>query len=261
MPEAFPAWFTAKPESPSGEAISLLPTIVSITVVRDPASPLLKPIPIGVFPATPPGSARQLTLGPGNVFLLAQQIATNSPADSITGFRIKSGTLTFPANITVVSGVVHIAPAETIQLDAVLDPPAAPPPVAGPGADATAAVATLPASVRIVFAPAGGQITRQRATNGGLVHPGSPARFPLVRMGRCGTTCNRLPPRQLDRYAEAGNCSDARCAGRSAPTRTNPTNRCLSGAGLNVRIHSAPGKSRTNTDGDCRRVVPFDAKA
>ena len=159
MPEAFPAWFTAKPESPSGEAISLLPTIVSITVVRDPASPLLKPIPIGIFPATPPGSARQLTLGPGNVLLLAQQIATNSPADSITGFRIKSGTLTFPANITVVSGVVHIAPAETIQLDAVLDPPAAPPPVAGPGADATAAVATLPASVRIVFAPAGGQIT------------------------------------------------------------------------------------------------------
>src|SRR6516162_8386501 len=159
MPEAFPAWFTAKPESPSGEAISLLPTIVSITVVRDPASPLLKPIPIGIFPATPPGSARQLTLGPGNVLLLAQQIAANSAASTVTGFRIKAGTLTFPANITVGSGVVHIAPAETIQLDAVLDPPAAPPPVAGPGADATAAVATLPASVRIVFAPAGGQIT------------------------------------------------------------------------------------------------------
>jgi hypothetical protein len=28
-----------------------------------------------------------------------------------------------------------------------------------------------------------------------------------------------------------------------------------------VRIHLPPGKSRTNTDGDCRRVVPFDAKA
>jgi hypothetical protein len=159
MPDAFPAWFTPEPEPLSGEPISLLPTIVSITVVRDPASPLLKPIPIGIFPATPPGSPRQLTLGPGNVLLLAQQIATNSPVDSITGFRIKSGTLTFPANISVVSGVVHIAHAETIQLDAVLDPPAAPPPVTGPGADATAAVATLPASVVIVFAPAGGQVT------------------------------------------------------------------------------------------------------
>jgi hypothetical protein len=139
--------------------VSLLPTIVSVTVVRDPPSPLLKPTPIGLFPVTPPGSPRQLTLGPGNVLLNTQQIAANSPASTVTGFRIKSGTLTFPANITVVSGVIHIAPTEKIQLDAVLDPPAAPPVVTGPGADATAAVTTLPASVTIVFGPSGGQIT------------------------------------------------------------------------------------------------------
>jgi hypothetical protein len=158
MPDAFPAWFTVEPEAPGGEAISLLPTIVSITVVRDPASPGLTPIPIGVFPAVPPGSPNQLTLGPGNVMLLAQQIAADSPATLITGFRIKSGTLTFSANIALMSGVVHIAPGETIQLDAELDPPAAPPPVTGPGADATAAVVTLPVSVRIAFAPTGGHI-------------------------------------------------------------------------------------------------------
>ena len=42
----------------------------------------------------------------------------------------------------------------------------------------------------------------------------------------------------LDRYAKAGNCSDQRCAGRSASTRTYPRNCCLSTAELNVRIHS-----------------------
>ena len=44
--------------------------------------------------------------------------------------------------------------------------------------------------------------------------------------------------------AEAGNCSDDRCAGRSVPTRTNPRNRRLSSAELNVRIHSAPAESQ-----------------
>jgi hypothetical protein len=72
-----------------------------------------------------PRIGKQLTLGPGNVVFLAQQIAADSPATLITGFRIKSGTLTFSANISVMSGVVHIAPGETIQLDAELDPPAA----------------------------------------------------------------------------------------------------------------------------------------
>jgi hypothetical protein len=160
MVDAFPAWFSTKPKPLSGEAISLLPTIVSVTVVRDPASQFQKATVIGGFPATPPGSPKQLTLGPGNVLLLAHQIATNSPPNAITGFSIKSGTLTFPANITVLSGVIHIAPAETIQLDAVLDTPVAPPPVSGPGADATAAVATVPSSVTIAFSPAGGTITK-----------------------------------------------------------------------------------------------------
>jgi hypothetical protein len=34
---------------------------------------------------------------------------------------------------------------------------------------------------------------------------------------------------------------------RRAPTRTNPRNRCLSSAELNVRIHSAPAKSLLRT--------------
>ena len=58
----------------------------------------------------------------------------------------------------------------------------------------------------------------------------------------------RTAARQLDRYAEAGNCSDDRYAGRSTPTGTIPRNRCLSSAELNVRIHSAPAPSLLRTD-------------
>ena len=184
MPDAFPGWFVPKPGLPAEEPIGLLPTIVFVTVVRDRPSPLLKPIPIGVFPVTAPGTPKQLTLGPGNVLLNAQQIAPNSDPNSITGFRIKSGTLTFPANITVVSGVIHITFTESIQLDAVLDPPPAPAPVTGPGVDATAAVINLPASLTIVFAPAGGQITNLSAfsatvygTSVSLIHSASAPSF------------------------------------------------------------------------------------
>ena len=57
----------------------------------------------------------------------------------------------------------------------------------------------------------------------------------------------------LDRYAKAGNCSDQRCAGRSASTRTNPRNCCLSTAELNVRIHSPPAASQVRTRAGRRR--------
>src|SRR6516164_10147707 len=59
----------------------------------------------------------------------------------------------------------------------------------------------------------------------------------------------RLLASPLDnyRYAEAGNCSDDRCAGRSVPTRTNPQNRRLSSAELNIRIHFAPVASLERT--------------
>src|SRR5215472_7764036 len=52
--------------------------------------------------------------------------------------------------------------------------------------------------------------------------------------------------RQLDRFADGGSCSDDRCAGRSAPTRINLRDRCVSSAELNVRFHSASGKSQAN---------------
>ena len=47
------------------------------------------------------------------------------------------------------------------------------------------------------------------------------------------------PAQQLDRFAEAGNCSDDR-APVDRPNSDETTNCCLSSAELNVGIHSAP---------------------
>ena len=60
-----------------------------------------------------------------------------------------------------------------------------------------------------------------------------------------GAAAPRTVACQLDRNAEAGNCSDDRYAGRSAPTRTDPRNRCLPSAELNVRIRSPPAASQS----------------
>ena len=47
----------------------------------------------------------------------------------------------------------------------------------------------------------------------------------------------------LCQFAEVDDCSDDTTAGRSAPTRTAPRNRCLSRAELKVRIHFPPAES------------------
>jgi hypothetical protein len=122
----FADWFGSAAPAPEGTALDLLTTVSRITVVRDPPSPLLKPSPIGVFLVpVPQANPKVLTLAPGRVLLASRQLAAGGP-DAITGFDAASGTLTFQANVTVVSGVIHIPAAEVVQLDAVLEtPPAA----------------------------------------------------------------------------------------------------------------------------------------
>jgi hypothetical protein len=106
----------------------------------------------------PQANPKVLTLAPGRVLLASRQLAAGGP-DAITGFDAASGTLTFQANVTVVSGVIHIPAAEVVQLDAVLETPPAPASGAGPGADARAVTASLPASITLRFKETGGEIT------------------------------------------------------------------------------------------------------
>lgn len=156
----FADWFGSAAATPEGTALNLLTTVDRIVVVRDPPSPLLKPSPIGVFLVpVPQSNPKVLTLAPGQVLLASRQLALGSP-DAITGFDIASGTLTFQANVTVVSGVIHVPAVEVVQLDATLHAPPAPVPGPGPGADARAATVSLPASITIQFRETGGEITR-----------------------------------------------------------------------------------------------------
>jgi hypothetical protein len=168
--EAFPEWFRIR--AGRGEpTVFNLDAPVSVTVVRDPAAPSQQPIVIGIFPVVPPGAPNALTLGAGNILISATQVASNSPPNTATGFAVTSGALTFPGNINVINGVVHIGPNDNLELDVQLNPPAAPAPVTGPGADASAAVVNLPASVKILFAPAGATIGMlPRFTRPGLWH-------------------------------------------------------------------------------------------
>jgi hypothetical protein len=156
----FAGWFGSVAPTPEGAALDLLTTVRKITVVRDPPSPLLKPTPIGVFLVpVPQAIPKVLTLAPGQVLLASRQLAASGP-DAITGFEAASGTLTFQANVTVVSGVIRIPAAQVVQLDAVLKAPPAPAPGSGPGADARAVAASLPASITIQFKNTGGEITK-----------------------------------------------------------------------------------------------------
>ena len=78
---------------------------------------------------------------------------------------------------------------------------------------------------------------RHRTTNDGLMHRGSPARFPLVRMGWCGTTCNRL-----------------RCM---TPSR-NLTARAFRAAVPLVRIHLPPAKSLQTISSSAAEPITAD---
>jgi hypothetical protein len=158
--DPFADWFSPVPPAPEGTALNLLTVVNRITVVRDPVTPLAQPTPIGVFSVpTPQANRRVLTLAPGQVLLSSRQLVPGG-GDAITGFDITSGTLTFQADVTVVSGVIHVPSAGLVQLDAALQAPSAPSPGTGPGADASAVTASLPASVTIQFSQAGGAITQ-----------------------------------------------------------------------------------------------------
>jgi hypothetical protein len=236
----FAGWFGSAAPTPEGAALDLLTTVRKITVVRDPPSPLLKPRPIGVFLVpVPQAIPKVLTLAPGQVLLASRQLAASGP-DAITGFEAASGTLTFQANVTVVSGVIRIPAAQVVQLDAVLKAPPAPAPGSGPGADARAVAASLPASITIQFKNTGGEITKLPdfgvtvyGTNARLVakHPGPefrPGPAADSRAGECGAgdflNCKR--PVYAARTERLG-ADHQRSVGSSRDDRSPGAGRCI----------------------------------
>jgi hypothetical protein len=124
--------------------------------VRDPLA-----VPIGVFPIDESGlGAQAVKLTAGTVWLFGPQLTSEAPAGSFCGFRIKSGALTLQGQVTVdVNLVVHIAADAVLTVNVTTDPPPAPTPAAGPGADMTSSVVTVPSTATIQFAPGGANVT------------------------------------------------------------------------------------------------------
>lgn len=141
-PTGSPAW------------IDVIQPVVLVRVVRDPGGEVLAAVPATVVNNTQVSS---LTLDRGTVWIAASQLSA-APAKAYAGFRISKATLAFDVDAGVVDGVVHVPSGATCTLVADLDPPAPPPVTAGPGVDATRAVAALPASVTIELAPGGGRV-------------------------------------------------------------------------------------------------------
>ncbi len=106
----------------------------------------------------PVAGKSSLPLAAGSVWMDAQFLAVGCPASSWTGFSIKGGTLTL-GQYTVANGEIVIGVSANFTLKADLAQPAPPPPITGPGADASAIAATLPASITVAFTPSSATIT------------------------------------------------------------------------------------------------------
>jgi hypothetical protein len=115
---------------------------------------------LGLFPVDPASSTpRKIVLRAGSVWFPARLLAATSPINSLTGFRIKGGTLTLSEKATRVGGGLDLTPTTIATLIVDLDPPASASVASGPGVDAGASAVTLPASVTIQFDPAGAKLT------------------------------------------------------------------------------------------------------
>jgi hypothetical protein len=120
------------------------------------------PIDVPVQPAgLPPIRAdAPAALVAGSVWISAPQLSRQAPANGYCGLRIKSGEITLQGQATIdANGVVHIRAADILRVRVNTDPPAAAPPVAGPGADATSTTVTPPAFASIEFRQDGAHVT------------------------------------------------------------------------------------------------------
>src|SRR5712692_8385488 len=134
--------------------IDFFQTVRLIAFVREPGNELFGLFPVDV--GNPANSTHHLELGKGSVWIVARQLANNSPNSSFAGLRITGGALDLlgSAHWGIVNPqVVSIPPTAVCRLTCTLDVPPAPPVTGGPGVDATRAVVNLPSSVTIEFAP------------------------------------------------------------------------------------------------------------
>lgn len=98
------------------------------------------------------GSADAVELGPGSVWIAADDLAEGVPSSSFAGLRIKRGTLDFGGAVPVGTSPIVVPATDVVTLDVELDP-AVPARASSPGADARDTEVIVPANATFAFAP------------------------------------------------------------------------------------------------------------
>ncbi len=137
--------------------LDFYPIIVQATITRLPETSPFLSVPVELLLVHPPSGT--LTLGPGSIWIRSQLLAGTAPTGSWTGLKIKGGSIRFSNTPTYAAGTIEIGASSTVTITLQLDFVTSQPSGSGPGADARAAVAQLPAEVTIGFSSAGASIT------------------------------------------------------------------------------------------------------
>ena len=96
-----------------------------------------------------------LSVAAGTVWIRADQLTSESPANAWVGLRVKAGTLEYTQPSTISDSEMSVLPPAILKLRIDLDPPSTPGPAAGAGSEATNANASLPVSAAFDFGSLG----------------------------------------------------------------------------------------------------------
>ena len=133
----------------------LYPIVSQVTVTRSPEAAFFLSLPLETVRSRP-GRYR---LGAGSIWFRSQLVAASAPAGSWTGLNISGGSLTLSAPSTLAASNLEIAANTVVTLTLQLEFNSSQSGGSGPGGDARAVVANLPAAVTLVFGTSGAQVT------------------------------------------------------------------------------------------------------
>ena len=138
---------------------TVVPVPQQITVLRGVGgAPIVYLQPSSVTETNDPNGST-VTLGPGSLWIPAQLLQVDAPANGFGGIAFSSATISIPGGISASpSGDVYaVGTNVTLQMD--LAPVAAPPATPGAANDGASAVAALPPKIHVAFAPDGANVT------------------------------------------------------------------------------------------------------
>lgn len=152
------------PEALSPGLARPLHVVRQVRLVRSSGSPPFLTLPVDVaigltetIPLRPMPAPSTYAIPAGSIWFSSALVAAASPPGSYTGLPVSGGTVRFSQPIVLSAVEIVVPAAVTVELDLTLAA-AQPTSAAGPGADARAAQAVVPASVRLTIDASGARL-------------------------------------------------------------------------------------------------------